>query len=160
MLSKVDPACGRISDGSLRRRTTLSHFTRRSKCPQWARSTGNGLLKLVKQPVRSCSRHLIVYRFFNVDTETTARSSELPHPRRNQVTPRERIVQRQDDAYFNVLTWQDILNRRDSIFETRRNNEGIGMVALHERGANAGGSKGQIRKAGLWFACVVRLPRC
>ena len=89
MLSKVDPACGRVSGGSLRRKTTLSHLTRRSKCPRWAKNTRNGLLKLVKQPVRSCSWHLIVYRFFNVDTETTARSSELPHPRRNQVTPRE-----------------------------------------------------------------------
>jgi len=89
MLSKVDPACGRVSDGPLWRRTTLSHLTRRSRRPRWARSTRNGLLKLVKQPVRSCSWHLIVYRFFNVDTETTARSSELPHPRRIQVTPGE-----------------------------------------------------------------------
>jgi hypothetical protein len=49
---------------------------------------GNGLLNLIKQPVRSCSWHLSVYRFFSVDTETTIRSSELPHPRRIQVTPR------------------------------------------------------------------------
>jgi len=48
---------------------------------------GNGLLNLIKQPVRSCSWHLSVYRFFSVDTETTIRSSELPHPRRIQVTP-------------------------------------------------------------------------
>ena len=82
------PACGRISHTPLRNKGMLSHLTRRSQCLRWAKNKENGLLNLIKQPVRSCSWHLKVYRFFNVDTETTIRSSELPHPRRIQVTPR------------------------------------------------------------------------
>jgi len=74
---------------------------------------GNGSLNLIKQPVRSCSWHLSVYRFFSVDTETTIRSSELPHPRRIQVTPRVLccvVPLVQDDALSNIRISSSRLN--------------------------------------------------
>lgn len=108
------PACGRISQASLRRRSMLSHLTRRSQGLRWAKNQENGMLNLIKQPVRSCSWHLIVYRFFNVDTETTIRSSELPHPRRIQVTPRVTILRNyvipRAVAHDNIPIWIEILN--------------------------------------------------
>ncbi len=98
---KWTPACGRNSQASLRNRGMLSHLTRRSQCLRWAKNKENGLLNLIKQPVRSCSWHLIVYRFFNVDTETTIRSSELPHPRRIQITPIENETEELRDSPGN-----------------------------------------------------------
>ena len=75
----------------------------------------NGSLNSIKRPVRSCSWHLSVYRFFNVDTETTIRSSELPHPRRIQVTPGDfyRAIPRvRDVALPNIRISAPRLNRR------------------------------------------------
>jgi len=84
-LSQVLPLPGFMFFPCARKNTIPSE--RRSQDSRWERNQENGMLKLVKQPVRSCSWHLIVYRLFSVDTETTVCSPERPHPRRSQVTP-------------------------------------------------------------------------
>jgi len=88
-LAQVLPLPGFMPFPCARKNTIPSE--RRSQDSRWERNRENGLLKLVKQPVRSCSWHLIVYRFFSVDTATTVCSPERPHPRRSQVTPNVRI---------------------------------------------------------------------
>lgn len=61
---------------------------RRSSGRRWMSDLRTGCLMSIKQPVRSCSWHLMFFRFFSVDTETTVCSQERPHPRRSQVTPK------------------------------------------------------------------------
>jgi len=57
---------------------------RRPSGRRWVSDLRTGCLMGIKQPVRSCSWHLMVFRFFSVDTETTVCSQERPHPRRSQ----------------------------------------------------------------------------